>query len=171
MRTGDNKRGGDTKRAKYIRGGRRYVWPDTTKAPPVGYSQLRRRWLDQLSGAFDNLPAANGPLWFAFGWHEPDRRRDKDGVRSGGVKLILDALVLAHVMPDDGNDCVGGFLGDAFYYGAATGVSIDAYDGDRERVWQKQIGYRLPDANEIIAAARVDGILTERTRRAREARR
>lgn len=42
------------------------------------------------------------PVYIAYRWYEPDRRRDKDNISSFGRKVIQDALVKAHVLINDG---------------------------------------------------------------------
>ncbi len=46
---------------------------------------------------------------FGFDWHEPTRRRDPDNLMAG-AKFILDGLVKAGVIPNDGWDNVGGLV-------------------------------------------------------------
>lgn len=49
-----------------------------------------------------------GPVLLTFGWHERDRRRDCDNV-AFAKKFILDALVKAGILADDGRKHVVGF--------------------------------------------------------------
>ena len=49
-----------------------------------------------------------GPANFQFHWVYKNRRRDKDNI-VGGRKYILNALVMAKILPNDGWDWVGDF--------------------------------------------------------------
>lgn len=40
-------------------------------------------------------------------WHEPNKRRDKDNIMAGGLKMILDGLVVAGVIKNDGWSEIG----------------------------------------------------------------
>lgn len=39
---------------------------------------------------------------FTFAWYPKDRRADLDNLAAGGAKVVLDGLVQARVLPDDG---------------------------------------------------------------------
>ena len=54
------------------------------------------------------------PVRMVYRWYEPNRRRDLDNISSYGRKIIQDALVQCHVLPDDGWNWVTGFK-DEFY--------------------------------------------------------
>jgi len=63
-----------------------------------------------------------------FVWHEKNRRRDKDNI-AFGKKFILDALVQAGILSDDGWRYVNGFQ-DTFLLAkgsAAEGVEVTLY--------------------------------------------
>ena len=49
-----------------------------------------------------------GPVFLSFSWHERDRRRDVDNI-AFAKKFILDALVTAGILADDGRKNVVGF--------------------------------------------------------------
>lgn len=49
------------------------------------------------------------PVWIVYHWFEPNRRRDKDNVSAFGRKVIQDALVMSHVLPNDGWKNIDGF--------------------------------------------------------------
>ena len=57
---------------------------------------------------------AYAPVTVHFRWYEPNRRRDMDNVAGYGHKVILDALVKAGVLHDDGWKYVRGFT-DSFF--------------------------------------------------------
>lgn len=52
---------------------------------------------------------AEAPVIVHFAWYESNRRRDMDNVAGYGHKVILDALVKAGVLHDDGWQYVMGF--------------------------------------------------------------
>ena len=43
----------------------------------------------------------------AITWYEPNKRRDKDNIMAGGLKMILDGLVVACVIKNDGWSEIG----------------------------------------------------------------
>ena len=51
---------------------------------------------------------ASKPVFMAYTWYEPNRKRDKDNICAGGRKIIQDALVEAGYLHGDGwHDIVG----------------------------------------------------------------
>lgn len=92
-----------------------------------------------------------------FHW-SGDLRRDRDGMRAGS-KLVLDALVRAGVLLSDKASCVRGPFRDYFEVGP-PGVMIRLYVGGT--TYRFDFGGRLPDANEMIEAARLEGARRER---------
>jgi hypothetical protein len=44
----------------------------------------------------------DGPVRVTCEWHEPNKRRDPDGIVGGGTKCLLDGLVNAGVLKGDG---------------------------------------------------------------------
>lgn len=76
----------------------------------LGYARLKRKWttiVKQLARAAKLKPMQRAHV--AFEWVEATRKRDPDGVCSGGAKCVLDGLVEAGVLPDDGQDEVVSF--------------------------------------------------------------
>lgn len=49
------------------------------------------------------------PVWLAYRFYEPNRKRDKDNVAGFAHKVVQDGLVLAKVLKNDGWDDVDGF--------------------------------------------------------------
>lgn len=49
------------------------------------------------------------PVWLAYRFFEPNRKRDKDNVAGFAHKVVQDGLVLAKVLKNDGWDDVDGF--------------------------------------------------------------
>lgn len=54
-----------------------------------------------------------GPIELSFAIYAPDRRTDPDNVAAGVHKAVLDGLVMAGVLPDDGWQWIAGWH-DAF---------------------------------------------------------
>ena len=52
---------------------------------------------------------AKKPVILHFTWIEQNRRRDKDNITGYGHKVIIDALVQAGILHDDGWDYVAGY--------------------------------------------------------------
>ena len=50
-----------------------------------------------------------GPVYMAYRWYEPNRRRDKDNVSAFGRKVIQDALVRCKILSGDGWTQIVGF--------------------------------------------------------------
>lgn len=76
------------------------------------YNAAKARW----SGDIRLLAMQKGltmqePGMATFLFEEPHRQRDPDNLVGGGVKLILDSLVGAEVLPGDGWSTVLGFVG------------------------------------------------------------
>jgi len=70
----------------------------------TNYSRLKKQW--QLTvwayAKKARLKKADGPVDVEFVWREKNRRRDLDNISGGGQKLVLDGLVKAGVLEDDG---------------------------------------------------------------------
>jgi Holliday junction resolvase RusA-like endonuclease len=64
------------------------------------------------------LQLIKNPVFLVFEWYSPNKRKDKDNI-SFAKKAILDGLVLANVLKDDGWDNIIGFL-DVFYVDKST---------------------------------------------------
>jgi len=54
-------------------------------------------------------PIKKFPVDFSFSWHCNNRCKDKDGIAAGGRKVILDSLVSAGFMSNDGWKHIGDF--------------------------------------------------------------
>lgn len=89
------------------------------------YAKLKREWTDSicvLALAARLQPVGRARLRFT--WREATRRRDPDNVCAGGRKLILDALVKADVLSDDGWDEIVGWE-DRWEVGQKPGVLVE----------------------------------------------
>lgn len=74
------------------------------------YARLKKEWTEKIHWAI--LRAKIQPVQaagFHFYWQELHMRRDPDNVAAGGRKLILDALVKAGTLPNDGWAEIRGF--------------------------------------------------------------
>src|SRR3990167_3110119 len=68
------------------------------------YSARKRQWCNAVAWTAKaaRLPAVTCAQWVGCAWIDDARRVDLDNRAAGGGKLILDGLVLAGVLPDDG---------------------------------------------------------------------
>jgi Holliday junction resolvase RusA-like endonuclease len=67
------------------------------------YSRLKHHWTEKLATLFVlSKIKRRKSVYLSFSWCEKTRRRDPDNIAAGGRKLILDALVRARVIRDDG---------------------------------------------------------------------
>jgi len=66
-------------------------------------TELRRVTMWIMAG---NVPTFTTPVEISFRWIEKDNRRDIDNIAAGGTKVILDALVELHRLPNDGRKWV-----------------------------------------------------------------
>lgn len=74
------------------------------------YSDLKRHWMEILVPlARSQLRPVTGPARFKFIYFEPHRRRDPDNIAAGAKKFILDALVEAGILANDGQKNVAGW--------------------------------------------------------------
>lgn len=76
------------------------VYSDKKRKQTFDVAMLARKQL---------TPVKKFPVDFSFTWYCKDRRKDKDGISSGGRKVILDSLVSARIIPSDGWKHVGDF--------------------------------------------------------------
>jgi Holliday junction resolvase RusA-like endonuclease len=68
------------------------------------YSRLKRQWGETVWAYAKKarLQRVQDPATITFTWREKNRRRDLDNIAGGGQKLVLDGLVKAGVLEDDG---------------------------------------------------------------------
>lgn len=79
-------------------------------ASSIKRDETERVWAEcKIAG----LKLIKEPVFIVFEWFSPDKRKDKDNI-SFAKKSILDGLVLAKVLKDDGYNNIIGFL-DIFY--------------------------------------------------------
>ena len=74
------------------------------------YNIIKRHWAGVVHAEClrqDILPIERA--WFDFIWYEKSRRRDPDNIAAAGRKLLLDALVSAGILPNDGWKQVAGW--------------------------------------------------------------
>ena len=84
------------------------------------YAEMKRRLEQEV--AYQILsqkvqPVVEYPVALTFEWFCKNRRKDPDNISSGGRKIILDALVTAGVLRNDGWKDIEGFS-DAFFVDA-----------------------------------------------------
>lgn len=87
------------------------------------YTREKRAWTETVSllAKARKIPTL-GRVRVHCIWREANRRRDPDNIASA-KKHIMDGLVAAHVLPNDGWQNVAGFSDD-FLIGGAIGVEV-----------------------------------------------
>lgn len=89
------------------------------------YSKMKKAWTNSIAliarGA--RIPHLTR-VRFHFHWHEKDRSRNKDNVAGGGRKFILDGLVLAKVLDNDGWKQIADDWTDTFTADRSYGVTV-----------------------------------------------
>ena len=93
------------------------------------YNKLKNHWMEVIH--WECVKQGIQPVEkasFEFLWVERNRRRDKDNIAGGGRKLILDGLVCAGILPNDGWKQVEGWE-DRFTVGR-PGVEVCIVEGD-----------------------------------------
>jgi Holliday junction resolvase RusA-like endonuclease len=90
-----------------------------------GYAKLKCQWTQTcaLHILAAGVPKGIKRARFEFRWVEPNRKRDLDGIAAGGRKVILDSLVLAKVLDNDGWAQIAGWV-DTFEVGPKPGVGV-----------------------------------------------
>jgi Holliday junction resolvase RusA-like endonuclease len=72
------------------------------------YSDLKRHWMEELVPlARAQLRPVTERVVVNIHFFEANRRRDPDNIMTGAVKFILDALVEAGIIPNDGWKNIG----------------------------------------------------------------
>ena len=71
----------------------------------------KRQWTEMVAWECikQELETVRGPAFIEFEWREKDARRDPDNI-SASKKFILDGLVEAHVLPNDNQKWIAGFI-------------------------------------------------------------
>lgn len=65
------------------------------------YAKLKKKHTQQVVDSIKELPAVQSAD-FLFQWYLPNKRKDPDNVAAGGTKMLLDGIVEAGVLPNDG---------------------------------------------------------------------
>jgi len=74
------------------------------------YSALKKHWMEALIPlARTQLRPVTGPVRLKFFYFEKTRRRDPDNISAGARKFILDALVHAGILANDGWKDISGW--------------------------------------------------------------
>lgn len=98
-----------------------------------GYAKLKRKWNDRVIQAvksFGLQPMAR--VRFHFLWREKARRRDPDNIAGGGHKVVIDGLVNAGILANDGWNEVAGWV-DEFEINTSPGVLVTIIEDGNER--------------------------------------
>ena len=87
---------------------------DAERAHRQKGAAMKRKWQNAVIMALrDNRPVQE-PVRIGFVWVEKNRRRDPDNISGFGRKVILDALVKAKILKNDGQKNISGFVGDKY---------------------------------------------------------
>ena len=70
-------------------------------------AKVKKEWTEAVAWQVKGIPQVKGPVMVKCSWYVKDKRKDPDNV-SFGVKGLLDGLVLAGVLPDDGYEWIRG---------------------------------------------------------------
>lgn len=89
---------------------------DAERAHRQKGAAMKRKWQSavMLSLRNQNHRPLSEPVRIGFVWVEKDRRRDPDNISAFGRKVILDALVKAKILKNDGQKNITGFVGERF---------------------------------------------------------
>jgi hypothetical protein len=90
-----------------------------------GYSKLKRKWTDDVAllAKAARLPKVTRAR-FSFQWFERSRRRNPDNFCAGGRKMILDGLVNAGVLENDGWTQIVGWRDEWVLHLSLSGVAV-----------------------------------------------
>lgn len=91
------------------------------------YARLKRDWTNTVHLLAKRLKPMPGPVRMSFLWVEAHRRRDPDNIAAGGRKLVLDGLVAAKVLPNDGWAQIRSWV-DTWAVGDTPGVHVEIQD-------------------------------------------
>lgn len=96
----------------------------------VGYGKLKAGYEEQVFWAIKEakLKRITQPVFVDFTWTETNRRRDPDNIAAGGRKIILDSLVQASILENDGWSQIRGWS-DQFCIGKKANVAITLHVG------------------------------------------
>ena len=99
------------------------------------YQRMKHQWTKTVAelARCESLPAMTARAWISFAWVEKDRRRDPDNV-AAARKFVLDGLVKAGVLANDGQKQISGFL-DTFHLaedGRSPGVLVELWEVNDE---------------------------------------
>ncbi|MFH0957066.1 MAG: hypothetical protein V1897_00015 [Pseudomonadota bacterium] len=81
-------------------------------------------------------------VWLSIYYHEKDKKRDPDNI-AAGKKFILDGLVQAGVLSNDGHAQVAGF-DESFCFDGRQGVEVILSEAAFEAIYQQQAQPRIP---------------------------
>lgn len=98
----------------------------------AAYAKLKAKWTNDLVLRIRaaRLRPIVGRAYLRFIWREENERRDPDNIAAGGRKLILDALVVAKVIGDDGWKHVAGW-NDAWAVCEPAGVEVAIFESPK----------------------------------------
>ena len=99
------------------------------------YNSLKRQWEAKITAIIrhQKMSPFDVPVEIKFLWIEKNRRRDKDNIRAG-AKFILDALVLAEIIPNDNWKWVVNLFDEYMVDSAKPGVHVTITAAREEEV-------------------------------------
>lgn len=95
------------------------------------YSAMKKKWTNDIallvrSARIRPVPRAH----IRFIWHERDRRRNPDNL-CAAIKFVLDGLVVAKVLENDGWDQIAGFT-HAWDVSGKPGVEVSLFTSPKQ---------------------------------------
>jgi hypothetical protein len=89
------------------------------------YAALKKKWTNDIAliARASKVTPIVGPAWLDFTWREKDRRRNPDNI-AAGRKFVLDGLVTAGVLAEDGWNQIAGWT-DRWEVSQRPGVLIE----------------------------------------------
>jgi hypothetical protein len=96
------------------------------------YARMKAKWTNDI--VMHIRAARLRPVesaYLRFIWRETSKRRNPDNVAAGGRKLILDSLVAAKIIGNDGWNEVAGW-NDAWMVDANPGVEVAIFESPRQ---------------------------------------
>lgn len=87
---------------------------DAERAHRQKGAAMKRKWQNAVIMSLRDKRPVQEPVRIGFVWVERNRRRDPDNISGFGRKVILDALVKAKVLKNDGQRNITSFVGDKY---------------------------------------------------------
>ena len=79
----------------------------TERGNKYAAARIKKEWTEAVAWQTKGLPRIEKPVMVKCSWYVKDRRKDSDNI-AFAAKFLLDGLVLAGVLPDDGYEWIRG---------------------------------------------------------------